>query len=111
MPRDLASRTLRVTGDRTSAGWSAGLHAHVAWRSVARQEAIRIASLTTPQCHHFFPARRLLILLVLCPTCVQIQLRTAQFVVSSLVFTALLANVAVALLFGAARLAREKETV
>ena len=81
------------------------------WRSVARQEAIRIASLTTPQCHHFFAARRLLILLVLCPTCVQIQLRTAEFVVSSLVFTALLANVAVALLFGAARLAREKETV
>jgi 2,5-diketo-D-gluconate reductase A len=81
---------------------------YIMWRSVARQEAIRIASLTTPQCHHFFPARRLLLLCVLCPTCVQIQLHTAQYVVSSLVFVALLSNVAVALLFGAARLAREK---
>jgi hypothetical protein len=38
----------------------------------------------------------------------QIQLHTQQFVVSALIFIGLLANVSVALLFGAARLVHGK---
>jgi hypothetical protein len=56
------------------------------------------------QAHEFFPARRLLVLLVLCPTCVQIQLHTSRFAVAVLIFIAMLANVCVFLLCGAARI-------
>ncbi len=74
------------------------------WKHVARREAERIDALAYPKAYLFFPRWRLLGLCILCPTCVQIQLHTAQFVVSALVFIGLLANVAVFLAIGALRI-------
>ena len=67
------------------------------WRVLASREVARIAALREPQAHQFFPPWRLLGLAILCPSCVQLQLHTQQFVVSALVFVALLANVSVSL--------------
>lgn len=74
------------------------------WKGVARREAERIGVLAYPKAYLFFPRWRLLGLCILCPTCVQIQLHTAQFVVSALVFIGLLANVSVFLTIGALRI-------
>jgi hypothetical protein len=74
------------------------------WKRVARREAERIDALAYPKAYLFFPRWRLLGLCILCPACVQIQLHTAQFVVSALVFIGLLANVAVFLAIGALRI-------
>jgi hypothetical protein len=74
------------------------------WPVVARREAERIDALAYPKAYLFFPRWRLLGLCILCPICVQIQLHTAQFVVSALVFIGLLANVSVFLAIGALRI-------
>lgn len=74
------------------------------WKMFARREVERIHALTEPKAYHFFPKWRLLVLCLICPTCVQVQLRTAQFVISALVFIGLLANVCVFLAFGALRI-------
>jgi hypothetical protein len=42
------------------------------WGTVAKSEAGRVAALSSPQAHQFFPAWRLLFLMCLCPTCVQV---------------------------------------
>lgn len=74
------------------------------WRVLARREAERIGALSEPKTHMFFPPWRLLGLCILCPCCVQLQLHTAQFVVSALIFIGLLANVCVFLAIGSLRI-------
>lgn len=89
-----------------SGGGVAGvLQAYVyIWPYVAESEVKRIRQLPRPRAYDFFPARRLLFMVIAVPCIVQVQLRTAQYTVSQMIFVGLLTNVGVFLLLGAIRI-------